>query len=280
MVSDKQFSVVLSYKDTYRPILSSLWLIQLLIYTQRLKPLVDGLEGELSEDEYREGTWDMFSHFEAFWTKFSQKRRMLVQTEQTNEKLFHNVVVDAMRKATSKEAKYNCFHTCTNLLKLLFFYEQEYFKLKNPDKLDLLTQLVRICQILDEHSQNYKDEFEFIERDPEYDSCLFKQLQQVYEYFRREDKRPEFAAHLDGILRKFRRVERRILLLKIAERNQDLLYRGFCEYEQLKIFMHMNLDYISAIFSNPLEKYKRLLLQIQAKMQADDDDDNAGLIVE
>ena len=159
MVSDKQFSVVLSYKDTYRPILSSLWLIQLLIYTQRLKPLVDGLEGELSEDEYREGTWDMFSHFEAFWTKFSQKRRMLVQTEQTNEKLFHNVVVDAMRKATSKEAKYNCFHTCTNLLKLLFFYEQEYFKLKNPDKLDLLTQLVRICQILDEHSQNYKDEF-------------------------------------------------------------------------------------------------------------------------
>ena len=70
-MSDKQFSVVLSYKDTYRPILSSLWLIQLLIYTQRLKPLVDGLEGELSEDEYREGTWDMFSHFEAFWTKFS-----------------------------------------------------------------------------------------------------------------------------------------------------------------------------------------------------------------
>ena len=44
--------------------------------------------------------------------------------------------------------------------------------------------------------------------------------------------------------------------------------------------MHMNLDYISAIFSNPLEKYKRLLLQIQAKMQADDDDDDGGLIVE
>ena len=42
----------------------------------------------------------------------------------------------------------------------------------------------------------------------------------------------------------------------------------------------MDLDYISAIFSNPLEKYKRLLLQIQKKMQADDDDEDSGLILE
>jgi hypothetical protein len=32
LVSDRQYSTVLSYKDTYRPILSSLWLITLLIY--------------------------------------------------------------------------------------------------------------------------------------------------------------------------------------------------------------------------------------------------------
>ena len=32
LTSERQYSTVLSYKDTYRPILSSLWLIQLLIY--------------------------------------------------------------------------------------------------------------------------------------------------------------------------------------------------------------------------------------------------------
>lgn len=32
LVSDRQYSTVQSYKETYRPILSSLWLIQLLIY--------------------------------------------------------------------------------------------------------------------------------------------------------------------------------------------------------------------------------------------------------
>ena len=44
----------------------------------------------------------------------------------------------------------------------------------------------------------------------------------------------------------------------------------------------MNLDYITQIFSNPLEKYKRLLNQISQKMQADDDDDddNGGLIMD
>ena len=46
-----------------------------------------------------EGTWDMFTQFEDFWCKFSQKRRMLVQTEQFNEKLFHNEVVRTMQKA-------------------------------------------------------------------------------------------------------------------------------------------------------------------------------------
>ena len=44
----------------------------------------------------------------------------------------------------------------------------------------------------------------------------------------------------------------------------------------------MNLDYITQIFSNPLERYKRLLEQISQKMQADDDDDddNCGLILD
>ena len=62
-----------------------------------------------------------------------------MQTEQSNEKLFQNFVIENMRKAISKEAKNGVFFSCTNLLKLLFHYEQEYFKLKSSDKLDMLT---------------------------------------------------------------------------------------------------------------------------------------------
>lgn len=78
---------------------------------------------------------------------------------------------------------------------------------------------MRICQTLNEHSQNYKDEFHHLEIDPEYDSCLYQSIQSVYESFRKDDKRPEFIAHLQDTLMKFRQIERRILLLKIAERN-------------------------------------------------------------
>ena len=168
-------------------------------------------------------------------------------------------VIENMRKAVAKEAKNNTFFTLKNMLKLLFHYEQEYFKLKSADKIDMLTQLVRICQTLKDFSETYKSEFEQMEMNPEYETCLFKQLTEVYEHFRKEDKRREFVDHLSDILSKFKQIERRILLLKIAERNQDLLYRGFCEYEQLKIFMNMNLDYVSNIFSVPLRKYIKLL---------------------
>ena len=84
-----------------------------------------------------------------------------------------------------------------------------------------------------------------MELDPEYDTCLFRAIQVVYERYRRDDKRPEFVSYLNDVMVKFRKIERRIILLKIAERHQDLLYRGFCQYEQLKMFMRMNLDYIS-----------------------------------
>ena len=113
----------------------------------------------LTNEQYREGTWNMFEQFEAFWCKFKMRKRMLVQTEDKNENIFRSYVIDSMRKMISKEAKQNSFHTCERLLRLIFCYEQEYFKLKSPTKLDMLTQLVRVCQILNEHSQNYKDEF-------------------------------------------------------------------------------------------------------------------------
>ena len=129
---------------------------------------------------------------------------MLVQTEQFNEKHFHNEVIKTMQKAIQKEAKFNCFYTCHNLLKLFFYYEQEYFKLRNPDKLDMLTELVRICQILNEHSENYKDEFEKMELDPEFETCLFIELKKVHSQFKRVDMRPEFLNHLERIMDRFR----------------------------------------------------------------------------
>lgn len=139
LVSDRQYSRVLSYKDTYRPILSSLWLISLMIYVHRLKVVNEQAAPPKTMEEYQEGTWNMFEQFQSFWGKFTQKRRILVQTEQINEKVFQNFVIDTMRKAISKEAKNGTFFTATNLLKLLFHYEQEYFKLKSSDKLDMLT---------------------------------------------------------------------------------------------------------------------------------------------
>mmetsp|Transcript_15796 Transcript_15796/g.21379 ORF Transcript_15796/g.21379 Transcript_15796/m.21379 type:complete len:85 (+) Transcript_15796:268-522(+) len=76
-------------------------------------------------------------------------------------------------------------------------------------------------------------------------------------------------------------IERRILLLRVAEKSySDMLYRGFCEYEQLKIFMEMNLDYITEFFERPFTKYKKLLTELQNNMIAEDDDDNGGLIRE
>lgn len=44
-----------------------------------------------------------------------------------------------MRSNIKGEAKLDCFNTLDRLLELLFEYEQEYFKIENPDRLDLLT---------------------------------------------------------------------------------------------------------------------------------------------
>ena len=259
LTSDRQHATVIAYKDTYRPILSSLWLIQLLIYVERLEDMIKKIEGPLSEEDYRAGTWNMFDQFQQFWTSFNQKKRMLVHTEGDNEKLFQNIVVEKMRKCMQKEVEQGSFNTCHALIRLLFNYEQEYFNMKSDNKLDMLSQLVRICRMLSEHSPNYKEDFyNKIEQDPNYESILFAMISGVQRDFRDTDKR--FETHLSEILKRFRAIERRILLLRVAEKsNSDLLYRGFCEYEQLKIFMENDLDYITEFFERPFTKYKKLL---------------------
>ena len=155
--------------------------------------------------------------------------------------------------------------------------------MRSDNKIDMLSQLVRICKVLNEHSPIYSEDFyRQIEMDTEYDSTLYVMIQNVFDKFKQSDKREDFVRHLEEILINFRAIERRILLLKIAERSyKDPLYRGFCEYEQLKIFIDMNLDYITEFFQRPFSRYQKFLAELQEKMQADDDDDdNAGLILE
>ena len=50
LVCDRQYSTVLAYKEIYRPILSSLWLIQLLIYVERLEHTIKNMDGPLSPE--------------------------------------------------------------------------------------------------------------------------------------------------------------------------------------------------------------------------------------
>lgn len=81
----------------------------------------------------------MFEQFEQFWTKFHQKKRMLIHTEGENEKVFQNTVIERMRKIMMKEAKHGSYNSCTALINLLFYYEQEYYKFNNDQKLDMLS---------------------------------------------------------------------------------------------------------------------------------------------
>lgn len=143
---------------------------------------------------------------------------------------------------------------------------------------------MRICKVLNEASPVYSADFyKVIETDIDHDSVLFKMLQTAFEKFRLSDcaeYRKDFIEHLSEILNKFRTIERRILMLKIAERNysKHLLYVGFCEYEQLKVFIRMDLDYISEFFSEPFNRYKKRLKEISDKMIPDDSDSDDNFI--
>ena len=81
----------------------------------------------------------------------------------------------------------------------------------------------------------------------------------------------EFCVHLDEILNKFKETERRILLVVRAQELQDPLYEAFCEYEQLKIFLRMNLSYGKTLFKKPFEDYKKLLKRLKSRMVSPDD---------
>lgn len=151
---------------------------------------------------------------------------------------------------------------------------------------------MRICQDLTEHAKRYINDFEILENERDYDTFLYCKLLSMLPKFLDDDRRQsaqinpnpthkdEFKEHMRTVLINFKLIERRIILLKIAEKRHHPLYKGFCMYEQLKIFMNMNLDYIIQIFSKPLTTYKAYLEELQGKMIADDEDEDAGLIFE
>ena len=49
-----------------------------------------------------------------------------------------------------------------------------------------------------------------------------------------------------------------ILVIK-AHKYTDPLYKAFCEYEQLKIFIRMNLNYESKLMKSPFDEYMKTL---------------------
>ena len=62
-----------------------------------------------------------------------------------------------------------------------------------------------------------------------------------------------------------------MVLVRYADQGDDLLYKAFVRYEQLKIFVAKSLDYQREIFSAPMGDFKRHLGQIQRQMQAEEE---------
>ena len=75
-----------------------------------------------------------------------------------------------------------------------------------------------------------------------------------------------FKEHLHDILRKFKDAERRMLLVLRARALRDPLYEAYCEYEQLKIFLKLNLAYVESLFKKPFDDYDKLLRRLKQKM--------------
>ena len=57
-----------------------------------------------------------------------------------------------------------------------------------------------------------------------------------------------------------------MLLVLRARALKDPLYEAYCEYEQLKIFLKLNLAYVESLFKKPFDEYDKLLRRLKQKM--------------
>ena len=101
-----------------------------------------------------------------------------------------------------------------------------------------------------------------------YDSVFYMLLAEEAQRLGRDHQRADFVAHLDSILGGFQSIEHRMILVRYADQRDDLLYKAFVRYEQLKIFMEKNLDYLREIFTTPMYDFKKHLRIIQERMLA------------
>ena len=81
----KNQAIILARKEIFRPILCSLWLIQLLTLTNLLKNMyIDGAK-KMHSDVYEYNTWYLFRQFIQFWKLFRNKRGVLMLTRENKK---------------------------------------------------------------------------------------------------------------------------------------------------------------------------------------------------
>ena len=185
------------------------------------------------------------------------------------------MLINALVKSAEKEVKVGMFETINVTIKVLLLNEEEAFNyLYKGEKIDteLITQLINISKQLIAISQDYSNQCEQVEQDPYFDTIFHqiieKQMSSVTATSKVQDaeRLEKFKEHLQDILQKFKAAERRMLLVIRARALKDPLYEAYCEYEQLKIFLKLNLAYVESLFKKPFDDYEKLLRRLKSKM--------------
>ena len=130
-------NIILSRKEIFRPIMCSLWLMQLLTFCSLLKAQTLELSSAKSTEQYKSDTWGLFSQFKQFWKVFRHKRRVLLLTQE-NKRQYKNLILDLTR-IIEKECKFNMFETLKCTLKILLLNEEEAYLSNDSHKTDMLT---------------------------------------------------------------------------------------------------------------------------------------------
>ena len=112
-----------------------------------------------------------------------------------------------------------------------------------------------------------------MEVDETYESPFFKLFKQELEKIDRKNNRIDYNAHVSKKLDNVRKLERKMILVQVAEKYKDALYTAFAKYEELKTFIDLDLDYSDLIFVRRKDKLKRALRGLQDRLVAPPDDD-------
>lgn len=166
--SERNRGTILARKEIFRPIVCSLWLIQLLTYSNLLK--IQYASGEVvpvGYDQYQTNTWSLVLQFTRLWNQFRCKRSVLYLTQENKQT--YEMLINALVKSAEKEVRVGMFETLNVTIKVLLLNEEEAFNFmqNKGEKFDteLITQLIYISKQLMTISQDYADQCEAVEQD-------------------------------------------------------------------------------------------------------------------